>query len=1047
MFIQEWKQIFKNKMLMIVLAAVVVIPSIYTILFLGSMWDPYGKLENLPVAVVNLDKPVEYEEKTLQVGADLTKKLRDNEELDFHFVEGNEAKKGLENGSYYMVITIPENFSKNATTLMEEHPQKMQLDYSTNPASNYIASKMSETAFSKIKTQVAKEVTKTYTETVFEQLTTIADGMDDGAEGAEKLGDGVNKLKNGNKKIKDNLQVLAESCITFKNGGEELQVGLKEYTDGVAKVANGSKALEEGSTKLAKGSEKLNGGTKTLSKGINSLASGTDTLQKSTGSLTTGTAALNKGATALNTGANTLYTGTSTYVTGSTGLALGVQSYVGGVEQIKTGANQLSGLKNLGQVSDGITALSSAVSQNTEESTSLISATSQLSVGLQSIKDQVDQTTSSLQTKNLMKLQAGLGQAATGISDAASGISSAADTIGQATNAIKGANSALSSGLDAVNQQVEANNKKLSATTESINKEIEKANKEISSQGEIAKETINQQIESAIAIIDSYVETGVITHSTATAMENNLKAVMVETAVRGNVALVDEQNIKLNAVVVPEQVSTTVAEANAGLDKAKDGLQEGAKSLSSGAEKLRTMGSSIPSQVNTDSFTQLSSALGTATNGAKGIEEGTKKVSAALTTLELGTKDFKTAGTGMGSLISGINQLSENNTVLSSGAQQLIDNGSSLTTGAKSVWDGASSLATGASTLDAGAIALSDGITKVNAGAGKLKKGSTSLKNGMKTLDAGLGSLNEGASTLKEGTNTLVSNNEKLLNGADALAEGAGKISDGAGKLSDGAEKLQSGIEKISDGSEELSSALSDGAEDVRASKASDTSIDMFAEPIDGNETKITNMPNNGHAMSAYMMSVGLWVGCLAFCLVYPLTKYKGKLKNGFAWWASKASVLAIISTAMGVVMITLLHLSNGFEPAAYGKTVLVAIMAGWAFMSIMYFFDVLLGKVGSFLMLIFMVIQLAGSAGTYPVEISGGFVAKIHNYLPFTYTVNAFRNTIAGTGSIAETAEVLLGITVVFSLFTMLMFIVKSIKIKNNKPMLEDFLEENGLA
>ena len=47
--------------------------------------------------------------------------------------------------------------------------------------------------------------------------------------------------------------------------------------------------------------------------------------------------------------------------------------------------------------------------------------------------------------------------------------------------------------------------------------------------------------------------------------------------------------------------------------------------------------------------------------------------------------------------------------------------------------------------------------------------------------------------------------------------------------------------------------------------------------------------------------------------------------------------------------------------------------------------------------MLIFMVVQLAGSAGTYPVEISPSFVAKIHNYLPFTYTVNAFRSTIAG--------------------------------------------------
>jgi putative membrane protein len=112
-----------------------------------------------------------------------------------------------------------------------------------------------------------------------------------------------------------------------------------------------------------------------------------------------------------------------------------------------------------------------------------------------------------------------------------------------------------------------------------------------------------------------------------------------------------------------------------------------------------------------------------------------------------------------------------------------------------------------------------------------------------------------------------------------------------------------------------------------------------------------------------------------------------------------------------------------------------------------MYFFDVLLGKVGSFIMLIFMVIQLAGSAGTYPVELSGDFVAKIHKFLPFTYTVDAFRKTIAGSGSIAETVEVLVGIIVVFSLLTLGMFCIKSIKIKKDKPTLDDFWEEKGLV
>ena len=82
----EWKHLLKNKILVVVVIAIIVIPVIYAGLFLKSMWDPYGNLDQLPVAVVNKDKAVEYEGKTLSVGSDMEDALRDNDSLDFHFV-------------------------------------------------------------------------------------------------------------------------------------------------------------------------------------------------------------------------------------------------------------------------------------------------------------------------------------------------------------------------------------------------------------------------------------------------------------------------------------------------------------------------------------------------------------------------------------------------------------------------------------------------------------------------------------------------------------------------------------------------------------------------------------------------------------------------------------------------------------------------------------------------------------------------------------------------------------------------------------------------
>ena len=150
---------------------------------------------------------------------------------------------------------------------------------------------------------------------------------------------------------------------------------------------------------------------------------------------------------------------------------------------------------------------------------------------------------------------------------------------------------------------------------------------------------------------------------------------------------------------------------------------------------------------------------------------------------------------------------------------------------------------------------------------------------------------------------------------------------------------------------------------------------------------------------------------------------------------------------APGAALICLLHAVDGFNPAEMTKTILFACLTSVAFTSIMYFFNITLGKVGSFLMLIFMVVQLSGSAGTYPVEISPAFVADIHAYLPFTYTVDAFRSTISGGGSILTSVILLLLLTMIFTVLTILQFHRMARRRKNSQPLLIDWLEEKGLA
>ena len=324
---QEWKNILKNHWIQIVLVALILIPSIYTVVFLGSMWDPYGNSGDLPVAVVNKDKAVEYNDKKLDVGDQLVKKLKDNDSLDFHFVNSKEANKGLKNGDYYMVITIPSNFCKNATTLLDKNPKKMVLNYTTNPGTNYVASKMDDSAIAKIKAEVSASVTKTYAETIFTSIGTMSDGFAEASDGTQQLSDGMTQLEDGNKTISDNLKVLASSSLTFKDGTNTLTKGLKDYTNGVVTVDNGIYQLKTG---------------------VGTLGSATPTLASGVSDLNTGAQALNAGVKALGEGAEKLVAGNQQVVDGVKKLQ----------ENLETSKKTMAASQDsLTQLSDGKTSL------------------------------------------------------------------------------------------------------------------------------------------------------------------------------------------------------------------------------------------------------------------------------------------------------------------------------------------------------------------------------------------------------------------------------------------------------------------------------------------------------------------------------------------------------------------------------------------------------------------------------------------------------------------------------------------------------------------
>lgn len=133
-------------------------------MFLWAFWDPYEQLSDLPVAIVNEDLGALLEGEQLSIGKDVTKKLVESEQFHFVEVSKEQGKEALENQDYYMVIEIPSNFSQHATTLLDEHPEKLLIEYKPNEGFNFLSAQIGDTAMERIRAEVNKEVVASYSD-------------------------------------------------------------------------------------------------------------------------------------------------------------------------------------------------------------------------------------------------------------------------------------------------------------------------------------------------------------------------------------------------------------------------------------------------------------------------------------------------------------------------------------------------------------------------------------------------------------------------------------------------------------------------------------------------------------------------------------------------------------------------------------------------------------------------------------------------------------------------------------------------------------------
>ncbi|MEH6991189.1 YhgE/Pip domain-containing protein [Neobacillus drentensis] len=263
-FKAELKSILSNRKVLIPIIAILFIPVLYAGMFLWAFWDPYKYLSDLPVAIVNQDEGAELEGQRLEIGDDLVKNLKKSNTFDFDIVDKKQGYQGLEDQKYYILVEIPSNFSKNATTLLEDQPQKLEIKYVPNEGANFLSAQIGETAMKEIKAEISKEIVATYSESIFEKVTQMGEGLDKASEGAGQLNEGSVKLNEGAGQIKENLEILASKSIEFEEGMNSAATGSNEVAKGTAAIQQGLQEVDEKLPQLVTGTEKAQAGAQQM---------------------------------------------------------------------------------------------------------------------------------------------------------------------------------------------------------------------------------------------------------------------------------------------------------------------------------------------------------------------------------------------------------------------------------------------------------------------------------------------------------------------------------------------------------------------------------------------------------------------------------------------------------------------------------------------------------------------------------------------------------------------------------------------------------------
>lgn len=266
---------------LLTLVAVIVLPVLITAAFTGAQREANKHLDRIHAAVVNLDEPVTVNKQLVPLGRVLVAELTGNhssQNIGWTLTDTKTAAKGLADGHFATVLTIPKTFSADATSMADPLKAvranvRVQVSPSAGVADPIIGLAIANAAAKALNT----DLTAQFIATVFEGFSTLHDKLAPAASGAAKLTSGAKKLANGLDSASTGGGKLAHGMHDLAGGAGALDGGAAQLASGADQLATGLDRAHTGSARLADGTQGVASGAAGLADGLTRLSNGLDT--------------------------------------------------------------------------------------------------------------------------------------------------------------------------------------------------------------------------------------------------------------------------------------------------------------------------------------------------------------------------------------------------------------------------------------------------------------------------------------------------------------------------------------------------------------------------------------------------------------------------------------------------------------------------------------------------------------------------------------------------------------------------------------------------